>query len=122
MATGAEIKARLKSYIDSLGSGDVDRVMAHYAEGATCEDPVGGTLYRGLDEIRAFYTRAMSGPKLEIQPLTPIVSTTSGHAAMGARVVTGRGVINFVETQLFDDAGKIVEMRAYYDPEDIMPA
>ena len=122
MATGSEIKARLQSYIDCLGTGDVDQVMAHYAEGATCEDPVGGTVYRGLDEIRAFYTRAMSGPKLKIEPLTPLISTTTNYAAMGARVVTSRGVIHFVETQLFDDAGKIVEMRAYYDPEDIKPA
>lgn len=121
MATGTELKARLRSYIDSLASGDVDAVMRHYADNATCEDPVGGTLYQGLVEIRAFYERAMSGGQLRIEPLTPLLSTTSNHAAMGARVKTSRGVLNFVETQRFDDKGKIVEMRAYYDPADIEP-
>ena len=122
MATGSEIKARLQSYIDNLASGDVDKVMAHYAEGATCEDPVGGTIYRGLEEIRGFYTQAMLGQTLRIEPLTPIVSTTTNYDAMGARVATRRGVLEFVETQRFDDAGKIVEMRAYYDPADFKPA
>jgi steroid delta-isomerase len=121
MATGAELKARLQSYIDSLASGDVDAVMRHYAANATCEDPVGGTLYRGLAEIRAFYQQAMNGQQLRIEPLTPLVSTTSNSAAMGARVKTSRGTLSFVETQRFDDEGKIVEMRAYYDPADIQP-
>lgn len=119
MATGSEIKARLQGYMDSLASGDVDAVMAHYAENATCEDPVGGKRYRGLAEIRAFYEGAMQGQKLRIEPVTPLISTTTNYAAMGARVKTSRGVIHFVETQLFDEAGKIVEMRAYYDPADI---
>ncbi|MDB5478977.1 MAG: steroid delta-isomerase [Caulobacteraceae bacterium] len=122
MATGSEIKARLQSYIDSLASGDVDAVMAHYAEAATCEDPVGGKLYRGLAEIRAFYEGAIQGQKLQIEPVTPLISTTTNYAAMGARVNTSRGVIHFVETQLFDEAGKIIEMRAYYDPADIAAA
>jgi steroid delta-isomerase len=122
MATGAEVKARLQSYMDALASGSVDAVMAHYADNATCEDPVGGETYRGTAQIRAFYERAMSGQKLRIEPLTPIISTTTNYAAMGATVVTGRGIINFVETQLYDEAGKIVEMRAYYDPADIKPA
>ena len=119
MATGVELKARLQSYIDGLASGDVDEVMRHYADNATCEDPVGGTLYRGLAEIRAFYEQALSGQQLLIEPLTPLLSTTSNCAAMGARVKTARGTLNFVETQRFDDNGKIVEMRAYYDPADV---
>jgi steroid delta-isomerase len=120
MATGTELKARLQSYIDSLASGDIDAIMRHYAENATCEDPVGGTLYRGLAEIRAFYAQAVGGQQLRIEPLTPLLSTTSNYAAMGARVKTSRGVLHFVETQRFDDKGKIVEMRAYYDPADMV--
>ena len=119
MSTGSKVKARLQSYIDSLATGDVDAVMAHYAENATCEDPVGGKLYRGVGEIRAFYEGAMQGQKLRIEPMTPLVSTTTNYAAMGARVKTARGVLHFVETQLYDDAGKIIEMKAYYDPADI---
>jgi steroid delta-isomerase len=122
MSTGSQIKARLQSYIDSLASGDVDLVMTHYADNATCEDPVGGTVYRGLAEIRNFYARAMDGQKLRIEPLTPLVSTSTNYAAMGARVKTRNGTLHFVETQLFNDEGKIVEMRAYYDPADIEPA
>jgi steroid delta-isomerase len=121
MSTGSEIKTRLQSYIDSLASGDVDSVMAHYAENATCEDPVGGKRYSGLKEIRAFYEQAMDGQQLQIEPVTPLISTTTNYAAMGARVNTRRGVIHFVETQLYDDVGKIIEMRAYYDPADIEP-
>src|SRR5882672_8582405 len=113
MSTGSEIKARLQGYIDSLASGDVDAVMAHYAENATCEDPVGGKLYRGRAEIRAFYEGAMGGQQLRIEPMTPLISTTTNYAAMGARVKTSRGVIHFVETQLYDETGKIIEMRAY---------
>jgi len=121
MSAGSDVKARLQGYMDSLASGDVDAVMAHYAENATCEDPVGGKLYRGLEEIRGFYAQAMAGQRLRIEPLTPLISTTTNYAAMGARVISSRGVINFVETQLYDDAGKIIEMRAYYDPADIEP-
>ncbi len=84
MATPAELKARLQSRIDSPASGDVDAVMRHYAANAACEDPVGGTLQRGLAEIRAFYTQAISGQQLRIEPLIPLLSTTSNYAAMRA--------------------------------------
>jgi steroid delta-isomerase len=119
MDAGFQPKARLQTYLDTLASGDVDAVVALYDPGATCEDPVGGEVYRGLDEIGGFYRRAMSSGKLVIEPLSPIVSTTSNHAAVAARVKTVRGVIYFVETQAYNAQGKIVQMRAYYDPADI---
>jgi steroid Delta-isomerase len=112
-------KVRLQTYLDTLASGDVDAVIALYDPSATCEDPVGGDVYRGLGEIGDFYRRAMSAGRLVIEPLSPIVSTTSNHAAVAARVKTSRGVIHFVETQAYNDQGKIVQMRAYYDPADI---
>lgn len=121
MTTATQTKARLQSYIDAIGSGDVDSVMAHYAEDATCEDPVGGPVHRGLVAIRAFYAGAMNGSPIHIEPLTPIVSTSNNFAAMGARAVTHRGIIHFVETQRYNEDGKIVEMRAYYDLGDVEP-
>jgi steroid delta-isomerase len=121
MSDGKDAKARLRAYIDCLASGDVDAVVGLYAENATCEDPVGGKRYTGLAEIRDFYEVALRGQGLRIEPVTPLISTTTNYAAMGAKAKTRHGVIHFVETQLYDDAGKIIEMRAYYDPADIQP-
>ena len=123
MTTGKDIKARLQSYIDALASGDVDRVMSHYARFATCEDPVGGPVHKGIDAIRAFYTSAMSAGQLKIEPISPIVSTTDECAAVAARVkLPGGGLLHFIEVQRYNEQGKIVQMRAYYDPADIAPA
>jgi hypothetical protein len=36
-------------------------------------------------------------------------------------VKTSRGTLNFVETRRYDDGGKIIERRAYYDPADMQP-
>lgn len=119
MLGGTQIKVRLQSYIDSVASGDIDNVMRHYAENGTCEDPVGSKVYRGLAEIRDFYREAMKRQQLQIELLMPLVSTSSNYGAMGASVKTKDGTIHFMETQLFNDDGKIVEMRAYYDPQDI---
>lgn len=43
------------NYMHSLREGDLDAIMALYAEDATVEDPVGSAPVRGKEAIREFY-------------------------------------------------------------------
>ena len=48
----------LRRYPEMVTKGDVDGIVALYADDATIEDPIGSPLHRGIDAIRKFYQAA----------------------------------------------------------------
>ncbi len=117
------MKATMRTYVERLNAGDLEGVMALYADNATVEDPVGTDVRRGTVEIRAFYEMAIaSGAKLTIVGVQS--GSSSDYAAMPVVVDLAQpGMpkmrINVIETMRFDAAGKVVEMRAYWGNEDM---
>ncbi|MBV2234643.1 MAG: nuclear transport factor 2 family protein [Sterolibacterium sp.] len=126
MPSSDEMKALMREYVACLNAGDLEGIMALYAEDATVEDPVGTGTKQGTAEIRAFYEMAIaSGAKLTI--VGPQTGSSSDYAAMPVVVDLAQpGLpamkINVIETMRFNEAGKVIEMRAYWGPEDMGPA
>lgn len=123
MPSNEEMKTVMRSYVERLNAGDLEGVLALYADDATVEDPVGADVRRGAAEIRAFYEIAIaSGAKLTI--VGPQSGSSSDYAAMPlivdlAQPDLPKMRLNVIETMRFNAAGKVAEMRAYWGNEDM---
>lgn len=122
MATAEQMEAAVHAYVAAFEAGDAEAVVALFAVDATVEDPVGTPVKSGLDEIRAFYTGAMAtGAKLH---LDGPVRTATNHAAFAFHVALqwdGKAMdIYVIDLFIFDDAGKITSMRAYFGPQNMI--
>lgn len=124
MTSPEHMMATVHAYVDAFARGSVDAVVALFAEDASVEDPVGTPPKRGISDIRAFYEGSMAtGAKLELlgEP-----RCAADHVAFPFAVRLdwqGRHqIIEVIDTFRFDEAGKIVEMRAFFGPDNIKSA
>ncbi len=116
-----KIKA-VHAYIDGFSKGDAETIAALYADDATVEDPMGTPIKQGIDAIREFYSGAMaSGAKLELLG-TP--RCTGDYVAFPFAVklnMNGEDAqIEVIDTFRFNDEGKVIEMRAFWGPENFV--
>ena len=114
----ARVTALAERYLAALNGGDADRVLALFHEDATVEDPVGGTLLRGLTDIEPFYRRAMARD-LRVELDAPIRGSHGDCAAYAMRVMLAEMTLAVIGVLTFDAEGLITEMRAYHGPSDI---
>ena len=121
MPTSEHMQAAVEAYVRALNAADLDAIVALYADDALVEDPVGSTPKRGLAEIRAFYAGSLR-LKLEVA-LEGSVRAVASEAAFAFSVsfeVNGqRTTIRPIDLFRFDDAGRIVHMRAFFGPANI---
>jgi len=111
-------------YPELVSKGDVDGIVALYAEEATIEDPIGSELHRGTEAIRAFYAAAAgtvemkrSGPARVAgrEAATPLVALIGPEGP-------DRKALDIISVMVFDEAGKITSMRAYWSIDAMRPA
>jgi len=119
MATREEICAVCDEYIARLTKGDSDGIVALYDADASVEDPLGTPHKVGAEQIREFYA-GVSGVNLVATRIGP-VTVVGNEAAFQFRidVPMGEDTISMVTTDLmtFNDAGKVIFMKAYADME-----
>jgi steroid delta-isomerase len=115
----SEMRKVVHAYMDGLTQGDVDAVVALYAEGATVEDPVGSELKVGTDAIREFYAAAVTAG-LEAK-LSGNIRCTESSAAFAFHLAVGDAPmkIEVIDVFNFNAEGKVVEMRAYWGAENV---
>jgi steroid Delta-isomerase len=121
MPTTEQKLAAVHGYVDAFAKGDAEAVVALFDSNATVEDPVGTPIKRGHDEIRAFYAGSMAtGAKLELYG-TPRCAADYVAFDFGVKLEWQgqKTVIDVIDTFRLDDEGKIVEMRAYWGPENM---
>lgn len=115
----AKVRA-VDAYVDAFARADPEAVVALFAEDATVEDPIGTPIKNGSAEILEFYKFSMqTGAKLA---LDGPVRTAGPYAAFAFQVrlnMGGEKVIHVIDTFKFNDAGKVVEMRAFWGPENM---
>lgn len=116
-----EDKVRVvETYIAAFAKGDPEAVVALFAEDATVEDPVGSPAHHGRNAIRAFYVASMAtGAKLTLEGP---VRTTADYAAFAFSVSLNYGGekrVDVIDTFRFDEVGKVIEMRAYFGPDNM---
>lgn len=121
--TAQKMRRIVQDIIDGLDAGDVKRIVRHYAEDATVEDPVGSEPVRGRAAIAGFYDRAVAA-RARIELVTPIRASHGLAAAMAfnVRVDTPQGemCIAVIEVLEFDPTLKVTSMRAYWAPDDVL--
>ncbi|MDE2414253.1 MAG: nuclear transport factor 2 family protein [Comamonadaceae bacterium] len=108
-------------YIAALNAGDLDAIVALYADDATVEDPVGSPPHQGHAAIRAFYAKSLA-IKLDVALEGP-VRAAANEAAFAFCVRLhwqGRDMaIRPIDVFRFNEAGKILSMRAIFGPENM---
>ncbi|MFK0300345.1 nuclear transport factor 2 family protein [Brevundimonas sp. NPDC090276] len=111
------------AYVDGFGRGDAEALADLYAEHATVEDPVGTAPIKGRTAIQAFYRAAVArGIRLE---LSGEPRTAGDSVAFPFHVHRRHGgqdeIIEVIDIFRFDPEGHIIEMRAYWGPQNIKP-
>jgi len=101
-------------YVELIAAGDVDGVVALYAEDGTVEDPVGSEPSIGIAAIEAFYRGTIPDEGVPVSRTGPV--RVSGHeAAFPFEVRYGDDfVLPIIDVMAFADNGKIVSMRAFW--------
>jgi steroid delta-isomerase len=120
MPTPAEIRGAMERYIKYMCESDIDGIMSLFSDNPSVEDPVGGTYLEGVEAVRAFY--AGSAPMLQVE-ITGSIRVAGVECAMPmlAELTLGgdKKYIDVIDVMKFDEAGKVVSMRAYWDPADM---
>ena len=120
MPSVEEMRATVAKYVEMVGSGDTEGIVALYRADATVEDPAGTPPRTGSAEIREFYKIL---EPLETQT-TLVTSRIAGNtAAFLFTLVTKAGEnemeLSPIDVMEFDDEGKIVSMKAYWSQADL---
>lgn len=122
MPDAATMRATIDRYVERHTAGDIDGIVACFTPDARVEDPVGSDPHIGTDAVRAFFagTHAMAD-RLELQ-LTGPVRAAAGQAAFPMQAISTIGdmtlVVDIIDVMVFDDEGRIADMRAYWAMED----
>jgi steroid delta-isomerase len=109
------VAGTVNRYVELLGSGSADELVALFAADATVEDPVGSGVRHGRDEIRELFSR--------VEKQNRTVELLSAHvigreAAFLARLTVHAGDvttrIDGIDVMTFDDEARITSMRAFW--------
>jgi steroid delta-isomerase len=116
-----QMVATVHAYVDAFDREDIDAIVRLFAPNATVEDPIGTPVHRGTKAIRAFYAMPISmHAKLTLEGP---VRTVDGIAAFPFSVTVpiegARRRIDVIDTFSFDENGMVLEMHAYWGPENV---
>jgi steroid delta-isomerase len=121
MPSAELITQTVNRYMELVSTGTAADIVELFTEDATVEDPVGGgETHIGRQAILGFYKNMESaGREAEL-----LAIRVGGHEAafMFALTVTvgeAKMRIEPMEVMVFDDAGKITAMKAYWGPENV---
>ena len=109
------------AYVRALNAGDLDAIMALYAEGATVEDPVGSPPKVGHAAIRDFYA---------VSTAMNLIVALEGEIRVAVRACAFAFSVRFshegqsttirpIDVFEFADDGRITSMRAYFGAPNI---
>lgn len=121
MPDAAAIKETVERYVRAV-VGDVDGIVALYAEGATAEDPVGTPPHVGLDAIRAFYEASPSALSAELEEVRVAGDTAAFLFRAVVQVGDEKREVSPMDVMTFDENARIVSMRAIWSRDDVRPA
>ncbi len=116
-ASTEKIREVVESYIALVATGTAEQIADLYADDATVEDPVGTDVRHGRDAILEFY-RGLEG--MEARTSLGQVRIAGGEAVFSFELVTIVGDKSYTvapfDHMVFDEAGRITAMRAFWDP------
>lgn len=121
MATSEQMTAAVHAYVAAFDKGEPELAVALFAEEASIEDPVGTPLKVGHAAIREFYTGSMAaGAKLVLEGPVRIAGDYAAFPFSARLMMGGNDMrVDVIDIFKFNDAGKIIEMKAYFGPDNM---
>lgn len=116
MTDSAAMKQTVENYIKFISNDDIESIRTLYAENGTVEDPVGSVPHEGIEAIMKFYGN-MKGMGVKLA-LTGNIRVAGRSAAFPFQAKIGPVTMEIIDVFEFNDAGKVVSMRAYWGPEN----
>lgn len=120
------MRATMMRYLESVTARDADAVVALFADNVSIEDPVGGgggTHVTGREAVLAFFRNGFKRSKPTPKLTSPIRTTLGNEAAMSFTLQLELGgrprEVDVTDVITFDDEGKIVRLRAFWNPDEI---
>jgi steroid delta-isomerase len=126
MPTAEHIQSVFERYTAAVGAHDYDTAISFYAPDAVVRDPVDSPPLEGTAAIRAMFAESSDAVR-GVRLTGPVRIAADGrHAAapIEADVDFGDGakIMAVIDTMVFDDDGRIVEMAAYWGPASLRDA
>jgi steroid delta-isomerase len=109
MPDESTIRTRLDAYAEAWRTDDREAFLGLWADDAHWEDPVGSAPMRGRDAIAEFWDKTHAAP-MTLRPEPERVIVCGDEAMLIFRMCV-RGAEHFE----FDDGGRIVRARAFWD-------
>ncbi len=114
----AHMIATVHKYVEVFETQNMDLIREMYADDAVVEDPVGTEPHRGIEAICAFYESGMAfNAKLK---LTGNPRCAANAVAFPFQVVMEGMAIEVIDVFTFNDDGKVIDMKAYWGPENAL--
>ena len=111
------VEATIRAYAAAWAARDREAWLRTFAADATQEDPVGGPIRRGYDEIGGFWDREMARYRsIEIIPREVFVIGREAVMVWTINGVTSEGAVSFSGVDLFhfDEDDRIASVRAFW--------
>jgi steroid delta-isomerase len=123
-ATPAQMTKAVEAYVSSYCKGDLDGIVSIFDKWATVEDPVGAPILKGHDAIREFMSVGVSmGAKLRLLGSVRCAADKAAFPfAVDLKIDGVANTIEVIDVFRFNEAGKVVEMRAIWGPENMASA
>ncbi len=122
MVSAEHVESMVHRYLELVANGTADEIAALYADDATVEDPVGGgEVHIGRQAIAGFYRNIESIPR-ETEMLALRVCGHEAAFMFAITVGAGEGTrmrIEPIDVMLFNAAGEISSMKAYWSPANV---
>jgi steroid delta-isomerase len=120
--TREEIERRLEEYRAALRSMEPDRWVGMFAEDAEVQDPVGGPVHRGEEQIRAFFASVkLRSKRLDMTPQATYVSPPNAAAVLWSLHASQHEgpdqLVEGVSTYDFRQDGKVSRMLVFGSTE-----
>lgn len=112
------------NYLRYLNEKNLEGILSLYADSATVEDPVGSKPIEGKAALRKFYSGAVN-IDLKLTRTGPVRIAGVEIAFPFQLLMTVNGTsmrTDIIDVFRFDEAGKIVSMRAFWGPGNRKPA
>ncbi|WP_026942042.1 nuclear transport factor 2 family protein [Hellea balneolensis] len=125
----------VEAYIRLFNAQDAAGIADIYSDDATVTDPVGTPPKEGKVAIKTFYELAVkNGAKLELLGPTRIAGNSAAFPfrcivgamthvdkdiAVSVELPKGGMTIDIIDTFVFNEEGKVTEMKAYWGPDNI---
>jgi steroid delta-isomerase len=120
-----QIERTVAEYLRAGRDGDRDAWLGLFADDATLEDPVGTDVVRGRAELEAFWDRTLGRTEAFDNALRELRVAGDSAAFLFDLFITWKGtmyVVSPIDVQTYDHEGRITSMRAYWNPDDMVPA